>query len=334
MIKEDCLNIVNLISFEELNNKSILITGASGLIGIYMLSCLKEASKKINIKIYAWIKNDIDPIHEEIFNNCEIIQHDITDQSFYNTLPNFDYIIHSAGYGQPTKFTQDKVKTIMLNTISTNSLINKLNCNGKFLFISTSEVYNGLNIESVTETDIGTTNTNDPRSCYIDSKRCGESICYSYIENGIDIKIVRLSLTYGPGTKFGDTRVLNSLIQKGLTHQSIQLQDDGSAIRTLCYITDVIEMFWNILFFGKHRIYNVGGMNKTSILDLAKKVGEFTNKMIIVPEKTQELKGSPKLVNISLNRYLNEFKKTYFVDLNCGLKKTIEWQKKVYGINC
>ena len=68
---------------------------------------------------------------------------------------NFDYIIHAAGYSQPAKFLDDKVKTIKLNTLSTIELLKKLNPQGKFLFVSTSELYNGLEKEFVTESDIG-----------------------------------------------------------------------------------------------------------------------------------------------------------------------------------
>lgn len=331
MIKNECSNIVNNIDFSQLENKSVLVTGASGLIGIYMLSCLKKASEKFNIKIYAWVKNNIDPFFKEIFDGCSIIKHDITDQSIYNDLPNFDCIIHSSGYAQPNKFLDDKIKTITLNTVTTINLINKLNKNGKFLFVSTSELYSGLNVESLTEEDIGTTNTNHPRSCYIDSKRCGESICYSFIEKGFDIKIVRLSLAYGPGTKPNDTRVMNSIIQKALSNEIIELFDDGSAIRTYCYITDIVEMFWNILFFGKYRLYNVGGTSKITILELANKIGEILNKKVIAPSTNNSLKGSPKLVNLNLNKYINEFNKKEFVSLDEGLMKTITWQKHIYN---
>lgn len=330
VIKEDVKNIFEKINFTELKNKSILITGASGLIGVYMVSCLKEISKKLNIKIHVWVKNEIEPEFIEIFEDCQIIKKDITEDSSFEDLPKFDYIIHAAGYGQPGKFLKNKIKTITLNTTSTINLLNKLNFGGKFLFISTSELYSGLDYENISEKEIGNTNTNHPRSCYIEGKRCGESICYAYKEKGVDVKIARLSLAYGPGTKKNDHRVLNSLIQKGLSNENIELMDQGEAIRTYCYITDVIEMFWNILFFGKEPVYNVGGKSVTSILGLAELIGENLNKKIVLPKATQELEGNPKVVNISIEKYLEEFEKNNFIPLEEGIKKTIKWQKKLY----
>ncbi len=332
LIENECNEIVKKIDFTQLKNKRVLVTGASGLIGIYMICCLKQIAKENNITIEAMIRNKIEKNFENIFEGVKIITADITDNSTFDYLPIYDVIIHAAGYGQPGKFLEDKIKTITLNTTSTINLFNKLNKDGKFLFVSTSELYSGLDYENISESQMGTTNTDHPRSCYIEGKRCGESICHSYISKGYDVKIVRLSLAYGPGTKKNDHRVLNSIIEKGLTKDKIELMDDGSAVRTYCYITDTIEMFWNVLLFGKYNLYNIGGKSVTTILDLAKLIGYILNKDVNTPLTNKELVGNPKVVNISIDRYLNEFNKKEFVSLNDGINNTIEWQKKLYDI--
>lgn len=331
IIIEESKEIVKKIDFTQLRNKKILVTGASGLIGVYLVSCLKQVSKTENIKIFVWVQNDIDSIFTEIFDGCTIIKSDITDYSNFLLLPEFDCIIHASGYGQPDKFMFDKIKTISLNTTSTIELLKKLNKNGKFLFVSTSELYSGINEENINETQIGLTNTNHPRACYIEGKRCGESICNVYKEKGYDIKIIRLSLAYGPGTKKNDKRVLNSLIQKGLNEEKIKLLDNGDAIRTYCYITDVIEMFWNIFLFGKDVIYNVGGKSVTSIYDLSILIGKKLGKYVEIPNEINGQIGNPKIVNVSIEKYINEFKKNNFIELEEGLEKTINWQKKLYN---
>lgn len=330
-IKTECQEIVKKINFDGLTHKKILITGASGLIGVYLTSCLKEIYIKNNIDVFVWIKNKIEKEFVSIFDWCNVIQNDITDITSFSSLPNFDVIIHAAGYGQPDKFMDDKIKTISLNTTSTIELFNKLNDGGKFLFVSTSELYSGIDEEGITEDRIGTTNTNHPRSCYIEGKRCGESICNIYKEKGFDVKIIRLSLAYGPGTKKNDKRVLNSLIQKGLLNEQIELLDMGHAIRTYCYITDVIEMFWNIFLYGKSTIYNVGGKSITSIYDLSKIIGEKLNKNVILPKENKHQSGNPNIVNVSIKKYIDEFNKNEFVKLEDGLDKTINWQKKLYN---
>jgi UDP-glucuronate decarboxylase len=331
IIVDESKEIVKKINFNQLKNKKILITGASGLIGTYLVSCLKELIQTHNIDIFVWVKNDIEKEFLEIFDGCNIVKDDITNTSSFSTLPNFDLIIHSAGYGQPDKFMDDKLKTIFLNTSSTMELFKKLNLGGKFLFVSTSELYSGIDEQNISENQIGNTNTNHPRACYIEGKRCGESICHIQKEKGYDVKIIRLSLAYGPGTKRNDKRVINSLIQKGLTSDSIKLLDNGEAIRTYCYITDVIEMFWNILLFGKDVLYNVGGESVTSIYDLSKLIGDKLNKDVIIPKESNQQVGNPKIVNISIEKYLKEFNKKDFISLNDGLDNTINWQKNLYN---
>ena len=333
IIEEDVRVLCKNLDLSKLRDKSILITGASGLIGVYLLSCLKKFYKEYNIKISVLIKNNIEPEFESIFDldskYFNIIQDDISNINYHITVK-FDYIIHAAGYGQPGKFLDNKIKTIQINTTHTIDLLNKLKDDGTFLFVSTSELYSGIDNLSVNEDNIGNTNTNHPRSCYIESKRCGESICHAYKEKGRNIKIARLSLAYGPGTKKGDHRVLNSLIEKAIKNDKIELMDQGKAIRTYCYITDVIEMFWNILLNSKDVIYNVGGISTITILDLAKNIGKEFNKDVLTPIISNELAGNPNVVNISIEKYITEFNKKKFISLDDGLRKTIQWQKNIY----
>jgi nucleoside-diphosphate-sugar epimerase len=330
-IIEETKNIISFIDFEGLKNKKILITGASGLVGLYLVSCLNHLIKTHNIKIFVWVKSDIDPNVKLIFDNCTIIQSDITNLDNFDLLPNFDYIIHSAGYGQPDRFMEDKIKTIQLNTSSTINLFNKLDKSGRFLFLSTSELYSGLDYENIKEFEIGTTTPNHPRSCYIEGKRCGESICNIYKDMGYDVKIVRLSLAYGPGTKKHDKRVINSLIEKGIKNDKITLLDSGEAIRTYCYITDVIEMIWNIFLFGKESLYNVGGNSITSIYELSLLIGDMLKKPVEIPLNLNKQIGNPKIVNVSIEKYKSEFGEKPFIDLKTGLKNTINWQKNIYN---
>lgn len=318
------------IDIGSLRDKKILITGASGIVGVYLVSFFQKHRSEFNIEIFTWTKNPIESRFSEVFFGTNNFLGDITDITLFDNLPIFDLIIHASGYGQPLRFMEDKIKTIELNTTSTINLFKKLKSNGKFLFISTSEIYSGNNLLNIDETQIGTTNTNHSRSCYIEGKRTGESICFAYKELGYDVKIARLCLAYGPGTKKSDQRVLNSLIEKSLTTDNITLLDDGSAIRTYCYITDVIEMLINIILFGKETVYNVGGLSKTSILELANYIGDLTNKKVFSSTSENGLKGNPNVVNISIERYCKEFNKTNFVELREGLMRTLSWQKKLY----
>jgi len=329
LIETEVQSIIDTIDFTPLKNKSVLITGASGIIGLYLAASLKRVRKELNISISVWTYSNIPTYLQPIFEECKIICGDITDIKNFINLPKYDCIIHAAGYGQPLKFVRDKIKTIKINTEATINLLNLLTDGGKFLFISSSEIYNGIEQTNIDEDMMGNTNTNHFRSCYIESKKCGESICHAYVDTNYNVKIARLSLAYGPGTRLDDERVLNNFVKKGLTEKNIALLDHGEAIRTYCYITDAVEMLWNICLYGKYVVYNVGGISKTSIYDLAATIGKNVSKNIILPERQQPLYGNPKIVNVSCSRYTLEFNKHNFVPLIIGVDNTIKWYKNL-----
>ena len=336
IIIKDAENILEKIDLSELEEKSILITGASGLIGAYFLACLKVLSgnKKIG-KITAVCGSKYPFYLKDLINypEIEVVIGDLTDHEFRQKMPMADYIIHAAGYGQPGLFMEKSTKTLKLNTETTFYLFDKLKKNGKFLFLSTSEVYSGLANPPHKESEIGTTNTTHPRSCYIEAKRCGEAICNAYREKGFQAKSARLSLAYGPGTKPNDLRVINSFIQKALQGK-IELLDQGEAKRTYCYISDTTEIMWKILLFGKEPIYNVGGLSSITIADLARKIGKHLNVPAVFPKiSSDKISGAPVDVSLDMTKVKNEFGKTEYVSFDEGLMRTIEWQKELYKIN-
>jgi UDP-glucuronate decarboxylase len=282
--------------------KKLLLTGAFGLIGTNICKVLERDCPDVEIT-----KIKYDEIHA-------------------NDLESHDFVVHAAGYGQPLKFSQDKLETIRIHSDFVNDLFNCLKPNGKFLFISSSEVYSGAPSPHK-ETDIGTTTPQHPRACYIEGKRCGEAICMAYKEQGYDVKIARLALAYGPGTKKGDTRVINQFIEEALTKKEIRMLDDGSAVRTYCYVDDAVYLLLAILFEGKDCVYNVGGWSKVSVKDIANHVGFITHAKVI--EGKKRLEGSPDSVELDLTKTLTEFPHK-FLDFGIGIQKTINYQKQLY----
>lgn len=283
--------------------KHIIVTGAYGLVGSSFLKIIPSDWRITRIK----------------FNEIPV------------DLETADYIVHGAGYGQPQKFLQDEIGTIQINTTFTVELFKYLRPAGKFLFLSTSEVYSGLSRPPFIEERIGTTSPTHPRACYIESKRCGEAICMAYRRLGFNVKIARLSLIYGEGTKKGDTRVLNQFIEQALTKGKIKLLDSGRAKRTYCYIGDAVKILWDILLKGREPIYNVGGFSTITIANLARMIGDSTGAEVVIPKEiTNSLVGAPKNVRVSMDKTLLEFDYNFmdFVSLKDGLIKTIEWQRK------
>jgi len=334
IIEKDVQKVVAAVELRELAGKSILLTGATGLLGIYFLASLRELSRQgyAPLSVIAVIHSELTAPFKSFldFEGARVVQGDLTDINFVNGLGQFDYIIHAAGYGQPGRFMEDQVKTLQLNTSTTLGLFNRLVTDGHLLFLSSSEVYSGLPNPPYRETQIGTTNTTHSRSCYIEAKRCGEAICNAYRARGVNANSARLALAYGPGTKTGDRRVINSFIERGATQGKITLQDMGTAKRTYCYVSDAVEILWHILLRGNEPIYNVGGLSRTTIAELAQKVGHYMRVPVEFPKDARELGGAPDDVYLDMSRVQKEFKKTQYISFDEGLIQTIEWQKALY----
>jgi nucleoside-diphosphate-sugar epimerase len=140
----------------------------------------------------------------------------------------------------------------------------------------------------------------------------------------------RLSLAYGPGTKPGDRRVLNAFIERGLTQGKITLQDMGNAKRTYCYVSDAVEILWHILLRGTRPIYNVAGNSRTTIAELARKIGAKLGVPVEFPADSKELGGAPEDVCLDMSLAEADFQKAKYISLDEGLGRTIEWQKLLY----
>ncbi len=294
-----------MIDLTSLRGKDILIMGATGLIG----SHLARQAALAGANVYEPRAHCMD----------------------YCYPSNVDIVVHAGGYGQPAKFTKRPIETIQVNTNSTIRLFHALKPGGTFLFCSSSEVYSGLH-KMASESDIGITTPQHPRSAYIEGKRAGEAIVHAYRNAGINAMSARIALAYGPGTKKHDTRVLNQFIEKALTLGKIELLDSGEATRTYCYIDDVIENLWSVVLRGNQEVYNVGGYSVTSIANLAKRIGALTGTEVVIPKTSNSVAGAPSEVRMDLTRTKMAFWKTEYVDLNDGLDRTIQYQRELYGL--
>lgn len=321
---------------ELFRDKTILITGASGIVGTHFIYGLHYLQSKLNIPldviavVSRGVAEHLKPLERLTF--VTFVSGDLTDPAVMNSLPTADYVIHAATYGQPGKFMAFPEITIKLNTTVTLFLLEKIiRPDGKFLFISSSEVYSGLPFPPYHESQIGTTSPDHSRACYIEAKRCGEAITNIFRQKGIAAVSARLSLAYGPGTRSDDKRVLNNFIEKALVQKEIRMMDAGTSKRTYCFISDAVNMMWHILLNGTKPVYNVGGRSTVSIAQLAEMIGHITNVPVILPEDSAEgLSGAPDDVQLDLSRYVSEFGEPSFCDMGVGLEKTIEWQSSMF----
>lgn len=305
-------------------NKKILVTGASGVIGLNLCSFLAGCGCK---EIHINYVSELDPVLIKILDNRFVHKRfDICDIAQLQKLDTYDVVFYCSGYGQPKKFTSNPYKTFHLNIIPLLTLTEKIKDGGHFLYVSTSEVYVN-SIYPSEDADI-IINPNNPRNCYILGKLAGEYYLeLKHKEARINCKSVRVCLAYGPGFKPDDVRAMYEIIRKG-TQGDINMMDGGDTVRRHVYIDDAIKMMINILVKGKEYLYNLGGIEEVSVLELTKKIGVLTKAKVNVGKAENKLKGSPKASFVDISKYQSEFGNIDFVPLEVGLSRCVDWYLK------
>jgi nucleoside-diphosphate-sugar epimerase len=334
LLEGDAGREISGVPFASLEDKTILVTGASGVIGTHLLYGLRRFRRDhgVNVRATGVVRGErpghLAPLERD--GTAAFLRGNLADSRFLADVPPADFIVHGATYGQPARFLAEAVATLKLNTTATIALLEKLRPGGRFLFLSSSEVYSGLKAPPFGEDAIGSSGPAHPRSSYIESKRCGEAVCEAFRASGIEALSARLCLAYGPGFRSGDQRVLYAFIERGLREGVIELLDSGEAQRTYCYVADAAYMLWRVLLEGKASVYNVGGVSSTTIAGLARLVGEALG----VPVRIRDsggtgLAGAPSDARLDITRFESQFGPVRFTELPEGIARTIAWQRSL-----
>ncbi len=297
IIEEDINHILdNPINFKKLENSTVLITGASGMIGTYLLYTLAILNdlRSLNIKIVALVR-DRNKITGYLKNRDDIIvlEQDVCDRINYDD--KVDYIIHAASPASPKIMKDAPVDTLMANTLGTyNTLKLAKKSNVKsYVFISSREVYGEPYEwqEEFREDTYGFIDPLLPRSCYPEGKRAAENMCVTFREQyGVNAKIVRPAHTYGPGMSIHDGRVQADFLKNVVEHQNILMKSTGESLRTYTYIRDVVAGIFFVLLEADDIAYNVADEQaKITIKGLAELlVGLYPERKLKVEMKIEE----------------------------------------------
>lgn len=263
---------------------NILVVGATGLIGSFLVDAFISYSEKSGkeIQIYAMGRNY--QRLERRFNYCKSNQLHLMEQDIQqqiNTNQRYDFIFHLASNADPNTYKLFPYETITTNVLGTKNVIDYAieNRNTKVLFTSTMEVYGEIQKESLKEEYYGAIDFNQIRAGYPESKRTSELMYRSAVEEyGIHAVITRLGYIFGPTMTDGDNKIIAEFIRKKKTREEIILRSSGSQRRTYCYVADAVTGMLLVLAKGQNgQAYNVADENsKVTLRELAEIFGATT----------------------------------------------------------
>ena len=324
------------LPFAKLQNSSILVTGASGLIGSFFIDVIMylNITNKLNCHVYAMGINEKrkERFKSYLDNNLfTYLIHDVNDKMDFDF--SFDYIVHLASNTHPVLYATHPISTITTNIIGTKNLLDyaaSFNCK-RFVFASSNEIYgeNKGDVELFDENYLGYINSNTLRAGYPESKRCGEALCQAYREEKkLDIVIARFTRTYGPTMLTNDSKAISQFLMKAVNGEDIVLKSEGKQYYSFTYVYDAVYGLFTILLNGLDgEAYNISNINSDITLhDLAELIASIVNRKVIyeIPNEI-ESKGFSKATKARLDgNKLIKLGWTAKYDINTGIKRTLE----------
>lgn len=327
---EDINNVAvaDFIPWEKLSGKTVLITGATGLIGRTLVYGLHRANKihGLNMRVLALVRDRARA--EERFKL--ILADDMLALvvGSVETMPviseSIDYIIHGASQTASREFVNHPVETLQTTLNGTMNLLQlgkEKDIKG-FVYLSSMEVYGYPEKgHKVTENEIGRFEPQNMRNSYPIGKIVSENLCCSYAkEYGIPAMSIRLTQTFGAGVNYNDTRVFAYFARCVQEKTNIVLKTKGETERCYLYTTDAATAILTVLLNGKAgEIYNAADESTyCSIAEMAEQVAESAGIEVVYDIQDTAANGFPDTLYMDLDT--NKLQKLGWCPLGGGTK--------------
>ena len=256
--------------------KRVLITGAAGFLGSHLCDrFIKEGFHVIGMDNL--ITGDLKNI-EHLFKleHFEFYHHDVS--KFVFVPGELHYILHFASPASPIDYLKIPIQTLKVSSLGTHNILGLARVkNARVLVASTSEVYGDPVVHPQNEEYWGNVNPVGPRGCYDEAKRFMEALTMAYHDyHQLETRIVRIFNTYGPRMRLNDGRVLPAFIGQALRGEDLTMFGDGSQTRSFCYVDDLIEGIYRLLFSDYHLPVNIGNPSEITIREFGEEILKLT----------------------------------------------------------
>lgn len=289
------------VGIESLRGKSVLVAGASGLIGSFLVDVLGELGIGQGLGVHVVATGRSLSRLESRFSGSpyrEGIELAALDVCEAPTLGcHADIIVHAASNADPSSMTSDPVGTIMSNVTGTHNLLEWGRTHGcsRFLYVSSGEVYGQADASTspYVESLQGYVDPLAMRSCYPLAKRMAENLCVCWQRKfGGECVIVRPSHTYGPCATDRDSRANEQFVRAALAGGDIVLRSRGTQVRSYNYVADAVSGLLSVLARGRPgHAYNLASPDAhASIAEFAEVVSRMTG--VCVTYDVPEVRGA------------------------------------------
>ena len=306
----------------------IVVSGAAGFIGSHMCErLLAEGHTVLGLDSFL-TGSAANCAHLEAQSGFRLLGHDVT-RPIHIDGP-VDCVLHMASPASPKDYLEHPIETLDVGSAGTRNML-ELACrhNARFLLTSTSECYGDPLVHPQTESYWGNVNPVGPRSCYDESKRFAEAIVMAYHRvHGLATNIARIFNTYGPRMQLNDGRVVPAFLDQALRGESLTVYGDGSQTRSFCYVSDLVDGLYRLMWSDERYPVNLGNPREMTILEFAEYIRRLTGTASRIRfEPLPEDDPKQRQPDISKARRILGWEPR--VELEDGLRRTIDYFKSL-----
>ena len=277
------------LPWEKLDGRTLVLSGATGLIGSCLVDVLHERGCKCSVVALGRSEQRA----RERFAACwdsplfHFVECDINNPLSLGVQA--DYVLHLASNTHPLQYATDPVGTIMTNIRGLGNMLEYARGCGsgvRFAFASSNEVYgeNRGDVELFDEQYCGYIDCNTLRAGYPESKRCGEALCQAYARQwGLDVVIPRFTRSFGATLLPSDTKALSQFLRNAVAGEDIVLKSEGKQYYSYTYVADAVAGLLYILLLGKSgEAYNVADLScDITLRELASKIAGICGTKVV-----------------------------------------------------
>lgn len=266
VFQEDVRGIAEAdLPWEKYRDQRILVTGASGMIPMYIVGVLLAANELhgLGISVTGLVRNRAKAerrlggaMQRDDFT---LSVGDVSAISGFDE--HYETIFHGASPARPSLHNQSPTTTLKANVLGTINLLDAQveTGGGSFVLLSSSEVYGAVpDVELISEDATGQLTHFAPRAAYSEGKRVAETALAAYqAEFGISPLVLRFGHIYGPGMALDDGRVQADFLADVVNGRNVRMMSAGAATRTYTYVGDAALGAFTAHLKGDDSVYNV-----------------------------------------------------------------------------
>jgi dTDP-glucose 4,6-dehydratase len=307
-----------------------VITGGAGFLGSHLCRRLLAEGFEV-VCMDSLLTGQASNVEDLRGDRFHLVKVDVTN--YIHVSGPVDAVLHFASPASPIDYLRYPIQTLKVGALGTHHALGLAKDKGaRFLLASTSEVYGDPQVHPQPESYWGHVNPIGPRGVYDEAKRFAEAMSMAYHRaHGVPVRIARIFNTFGRFMRVDDGRAFCTFAVQALRGEPLTVHGDGSQTRSLCYVDDLVEGLWRLLWSEETGPINLGNPEEITVLELARQIGRAVGgepEIVFMPRPVDD--PEMRRPDITVARERLGWKPQ--VSLADGIRRTLPWFQAALGL--